>query len=215
MTDDRAALKRWVQEHAFHYHPDEGESRLIVHSLLGGLGADWDLVDVLDVIDDAASTGFVDHIMAHHLRVDTVTEGGDDGAGRKRTYYFEVPAMPAIPAPVEPDQQAAHLRPHPGDTVVVTIEGTVSSYPESYLGVLPGTTIGDVRRGAAANLNLTSRNIRDVTVLATSPLGEGDRQCMNHPDYPRPAIGGLAICGDCKTALVVRGRRPVRDEPQA
>lgn len=51
-----------------------------IHSFLGGIGADWDLADVVELIHTAAKVGWMDGYLRHDLTVTT-----HDG----RIYHFE------------------------------------------------------------------------------------------------------------------------------
>jgi hypothetical protein len=60
-------------------HPAPG--RLRIHSIWGGIGADWDLTQVEDYIRDAQRCAWVGSFIGHELGVI-----GEDG----RAIYFEV-----------------------------------------------------------------------------------------------------------------------------
>lgn len=70
-------------------HPGEGRKR--IHTLLGFIGADWDLPDAEEYIRTAKRCAWVEHPMRHNLGV----IGADD-----RTIYFEA-RRPAVAAPAE------------------------------------------------------------------------------------------------------------------
>lgn len=209
----RGRIKRHVQANAWHHNPDDGrEARLIVHSLAGGFGADWDLLGVLDRIDRAVEVKFNQDVLTvgHLLEVVADELLGDDGRTTRRTVWFDVPPMHE-PDPV-PDS-TAHLRPSAGDRVLIELEGTVVEDAERtvVMDETPRRT-GSVI-SLARPLALADRRLRSARVLETATFPAGERACMYHQEHPRPAVGGIAVCADCRDAMVVR--RPVRDDPQA
>lgn len=103
---DREQFKRLVTEAAF-TDPDSG--RVTVHSLLGPLGADWDLDDVLTLIDNAREVSWDPHpgVASHELRVITTDHSLDSVMHQlgltptELVYWFDVRA----PQPTEPATQ--------------------------------------------------------------------------------------------------------------
>lgn len=60
--------------------------RTVIHSRAGGIGADWDLDDVLTFIDDADEVGFAQSFLGHELFVAKKRENGHE-----RLVFFEAP----------------------------------------------------------------------------------------------------------------------------
>lgn len=62
---------------------DSAYGRTLVHCMRGFTGADWDLDDALELVEQATWTGWVDHLVGHDLQV--VTDTGDYWFDAKRT----------------------------------------------------------------------------------------------------------------------------------
>lgn len=103
---DREQFKRRATEAAF-TDPDSG--RVTVHSFLGPLGADWDLDDVLTLIDNAREVSWNPHpgVSSHELRVITTDSPLDSVMHQlglpptELVYWFDVRA----PQPTKPATQ--------------------------------------------------------------------------------------------------------------
>lgn len=71
---------------------DETNDRTVIHSMVGLIGADWDLTAALDQIRAADELLWADDVFGHELLVRYT-----DTSGRKRTVRFDV-RKPATPA---------------------------------------------------------------------------------------------------------------------
>lgn len=95
---DRDEARLLASEHAWEEGVDcphcggsgraEG-GRKRIHSVLGGIGADWDLDEVLAAIDSAVEVRWGDGFMDHDLLVVVPNDGL---AGRYLVYAFQVPS---------------------------------------------------------------------------------------------------------------------------
>lgn len=80
-----------LREHAHTYegdHPDAG--RTLIHSRLGGIGADWDLESAIALAEASTWRGWVSSLLGHNLGI------GTERDGRARLYCFDVPAPKSV-----------------------------------------------------------------------------------------------------------------------
>jgi hypothetical protein len=130
MGTDRADVAERVRAAAF----EDEDGRRIVHSFLGGLGADWDEDDVLAFIADERNViGWVENILGHDLRVVEPVSGR-----RPRVYYFDVTRPPQ---PVVPEQAATEV----DTSLEVALDGVLSRYGLPSYGYPHGGDRGDWR----------------------------------------------------------------------
>jgi hypothetical protein len=80
----REEAKRLLAEHAF----TTEHGRTIIHTFMGGIGADWDLADALAEVDRATDVGWLDDLTGHCLGVKAERPGRP---GTYRTVRFDVP----------------------------------------------------------------------------------------------------------------------------
>jgi hypothetical protein len=129
MGADRADVAERVRAAAF----EDEDGRRIVHSFLGGLGADWDEDDVLAFIADERNViGWVENILGHDLRVVEPVSGR-----RPRVYYFDVTRPPQ---PVVPEQAATDV----DTSLEVALDGVLSRYGLPSYGYPHGGDRGDL-----------------------------------------------------------------------
>lgn len=88
--DETVALLR---AHAFTVpEPEDGDDwtsdvgRTLIHSRLGGIGADWDLDAAIALTQRSTWRGWLDSMLGHNLGI------GVSDNGRERLYAFDVPA---------------------------------------------------------------------------------------------------------------------------
>lgn len=77
-----------LRSRAFEVPPDSDTSdagRVIIHSRLGGIGADWDLDDAIALAERSTWRGWMDSLLGHNLGIEHYD--GD----RLRLYAFDVP----------------------------------------------------------------------------------------------------------------------------
>jgi len=77
MTKHREIIEQ-VRAQAFVLPDDEGR---VVHSFLGSFGANWDVEDVVTMINEAKEVAWVNNVLDHNLRV-TAANG--------KAYFFQV-----------------------------------------------------------------------------------------------------------------------------
>jgi hypothetical protein len=92
---NKVGAKLLATEAAWECGPESIDSgRTLLHSRAGGIGADWDLDDVLAFIEKADEVGFGFSLLGHEMYV----VAQDDG--RERVVHFDVTA-PKTEAQVE------------------------------------------------------------------------------------------------------------------
>lgn len=162
MGADRADVAERVRAAAF----EDEDGRRIVHSFLGGLGADWDEAKVLDLVaDDRNAIEWVDSILDHDLRI-TVPVGDWP---RTRVYFFQVPRL--VPTP---EQVAAEV----DTSLEVALDGVLTRYGLPSYGYPHGGDRGDL----ASDLATVVREWLGVEIEVEGVINDGPEM--------RPGLGG-------------------------
>jgi hypothetical protein len=99
-SPDRETVARLMRD-AAETDPDSG--RVTVHSLLGGIGADWDLDDALALVKQARAVSWLPHplapghglcVLAEDAQVSAVLRDVGLNSVGELTYWFAVPVPP-------------------------------------------------------------------------------------------------------------------------
>lgn len=133
----------------------EGAGRTIVHCLVGGLGADWDHDEALDLVANAERVMWTDHFMDHDLAIQA----------NGKVYHFNV-RRPERSAPAsEPEPTTMATDPKPATMRVINIALDHNELPREIVVVASAAVCARINAELGESLKATG-----VTFVADEPV---------------------------------------------